>query len=281
MLPLLFHFGHLRVFSYGILTALGFLLAILWPAHLAKKENLSAVKMEGLALVIVITAGIGSKLLTALDYPGFYSGGWNHFFYDQMLGKGGVFYGGFLLAAAGAFLYCRTVKLPFGQISDCVAPGLALAQGLGRVGCFLAGCCWGTPTHLSFGVTFNSELAHQLTGVPLDVRVHPTQLYEAAVVFGVVPFLLWLRQCRTFYGAVILFYVAFYAVVRFFIEYLRDDPRGYYFGMLSTSQIIALAMALLCLGFWLARRRHCSVDAIPRCGAIVPAVHMKERLLQR
>src|SRR5215467_6795401 len=122
MFPVLLHIGHFTVFSYGVMTALGFLLAIIWPAHLGKKEGLSVTKIEGLGLLIVIAAGVGSKLLTALDYPGFYSGGWNHFLFDQMLGKGGVFYGGFLMAAAGSFVYCRLLALPFGQVSDCVAP---------------------------------------------------------------------------------------------------------------------------------------------------------------
>jgi phosphatidylglycerol:prolipoprotein diacylglycerol transferase len=225
------------------MTALGFLLAILWPVHLAAKEGLSMVKMEGLGLVIVLTAGIGSKLLTAFDYPGFYSGGWGHFFFDQMLRKGGVFYGGFLMAVAGSAIYFRITKLPGWQAADCVAPGLALAQGLGRIGCFLAGCCWGTPTRSSFGVIFTSEVAHQLTGVPLKIRVHPTQLYEAALVFLAIPALLWLKKGRSFPGEVVLAYVLYYAIARFFLEFFRGDPRGYYVNdLLSLSQLICLLL---------------------------------------
>jgi phosphatidylglycerol:prolipoprotein diacylglycerol transferase len=241
VLPRLFHVGYFSIYSYGILTALGFLLAILWPTSLAKEEGLSETKMEGLGLLIVLSAGVGSKLLTAWDYPGFYSSDWTHFLSDQILGRGGVFYGGFLLAVACSAAYCRLVHLPGWQVADSVAPGLALAQGLGRVGCFLAGCCWGTPTELPFGVTFRSELAHNLTGVPLQVRLHPTQLYEAALVLLAIPFLMWLRKKRSFFGQVILVYVLFYAVARFFLEFLRGDPRGYHFNhLLSTSQLIGL-----------------------------------------
>lgn len=241
MLPRLFHVGYFSIYSYGILTALGFLLAILWPTSLAKKEGISETKMEGLGLLIVLSAGVGSKLLTAWDYPGFYSSDWTHFLSDQILGRGGVFYGGFLLAIACSAAYCRLVDLPGWQVADSVAPGLALAQGLGRVGCFLAGCCWGTPTELPFGVTFRSELAHNLTGVPLQVRLHPTQLYEAMLVLLAIPFLMWLRKKRSFFGQVILVYVLFYAVARFFLEFLRGDPRGYHFHhLLSTSQLIGL-----------------------------------------
>lgn len=241
MLPRLFHVGYFSIYSYGMLTALGFLFAILWPTSLAKKEGISETKMEGLGLLIVLSAGVGSKLLTAWDYPGFYSSDWTHFLSDQILGRGGVFYGGFLLAVACSAAYCRLVDLPGWQVADAVAPGLALAQGLGRVGCFLAGCCWGTPTELPFGVTFRSELAHNLTGVPLQVRLHPTQLYEAALVLSAIPFLMWLRKKRSFFGQVILVYVLFYAVARFFLEFLRGDPRGYHFShLLSTSQLIGL-----------------------------------------
>lgn len=241
MLPRLFHVGHFSIYSYGMLTALGFLLAILWPTSLAKKEGISETKMEGLGLLIVLSAGVGSKLLTAWDYPGFYSSDWTHFLSDQILGRGGVFYGGFLLAVACSAAYCRLLDLPGWQVADSVAPGLALAQGLGRVGCFLAGCCWGTPTELPFGVTFRSELAHNLTGVPLQVRLHPTQLYEATLVLSAIPFLMWLRKKRSFFGQVILVYVLFYAVARFFLEFLRGDPRGYHFShLLSTSQLIGL-----------------------------------------
>lgn len=252
MFPILLHLGPITVFSYGVMTALGFLLAIAWPIHLARTEGLTGVRLDGLGLVIVLTAGIGSKLLTALDYPGFYSGGWNHFFYDQMLGKGGVFYGGFLMAVAASAFYCHITRLPGWQVADCVAPGLALAQGLGRIGCFFAGCCWGTPTHLSFGVTFTSASAHQLTGVPLNISIHPTQLYEAGLVLLSIPFLMWLRKRKTFQGEVILAYVTFYAVVRFFLEFLRDDPRGRYLGgMVSTSQLISLLILPFSLLIWI------------------------------
>jgi phosphatidylglycerol:prolipoprotein diacylglycerol transferase len=112
VLPKLFQIGSVSLYSYGVLTALGFFLAILWPTRLAEKEGISPTKMEGLGLVIVLSAGVGSKLLTALDYPGFYSGDWSHFLWDQVAGRGGVFYGGFLFAVAGSAIYCRLAGLP-------------------------------------------------------------------------------------------------------------------------------------------------------------------------
>src|SRR5215471_14091595 len=97
MFPELFQVGHLTVYSYGVLMGLGTLLAVVWPVHLATREGIPPAKTEGLGLVIVLSAVVGSKLLTALDYPGFYSGDWDRL-WDQTMVHGGVFYGGFLLA---------------------------------------------------------------------------------------------------------------------------------------------------------------------------------------
>ena len=240
MFPQVFQLGRLTVYSYGVLMGLGTLLAVVWPVRLARQESIPPAKVEGLGLVIVLCAVIGSKLLTAFDYPDYYSGeaGWN-----QVLNRGGVFYGGFLLAVIASAIYLRLRDLPGWRVADCVAPGLALAQGLGRIGCFLAGCCWGSPTNLPFGVTFTSEQAHNITGVPLNIRLHPTQLYEAALTLSAIPFLLWLRKHKAFDGQVVLIYVLYYAVVRFFLEFFRGDPRGYYFNdVLSTSQLISLVI---------------------------------------
>jgi len=238
MFPQLFQVGHLTVYSYGVLMGLGTLLAIVWPVHLAAREGIPPAKVEGLGLVIVLSAVLGSKLLTAFDYPGFYSGDWNRV-WDQ----GGVFYGGFLLAVLNSAIYMWVARLPGWRVADCVAPGLALAQGLGRIGCFLAGCCWGTPTQFPVGVVFTSEQAHQITGVPLYVKLHPTQLYEAGLALLAIPFLLWLRKHKSFDGQVVVIYVLYYAVVRFLLEFFRGDPRGYYFNdVLSTSQLISLVI---------------------------------------
>jgi len=139
-----------------------------------------------------------------------------------------MFYGGFLLAVITSAIYMRLAHLPGRRVADCVAPGLALAQGLGRIGCFLGGCCWGTPTNLLVGVIFNSEQAHAITGVPLHVKLHPTQLYEAALVLLAIPFLLRLKKYESFDGEVVLVYVFYYAFVSFFLEFLRGDSREYY-----------------------------------------------------
>jgi phosphatidylglycerol:prolipoprotein diacylglycerol transferase len=106
-------------------------------------------------------------------------------------------------------------------------------------------------------VTFTSQVAHDLSGVPLGVRLHPTQLYEAAVVLLAIPLLLWLRKTKTFQGEVFLAYMMYYAIARFFLEFVRDDPRGrYVYNLFSTSQFISVLILVfgLCLLFLLRTR---------------------------
>jgi phosphatidylglycerol:prolipoprotein diacylglycerol transferase len=134
MFPHLLQTAHVTVYSYGVLMGLGTLLAILWLVRLAGNEGIPPPKVEGLGLVIVLSAVIGSKLLTALDYPGYYSGDWSQL-WQQVLDRGGVFYGGLLLALGTSALYFWLTGLPGWKVADGVAPGLALAQGIARIGC--------------------------------------------------------------------------------------------------------------------------------------------------
>jgi phosphatidylglycerol:prolipoprotein diacylglycerol transferase len=277
MHPQLVQVGSLTIYSYGVLIGIGTLLAIVWPVRLAAKEGIPPEKVEGLGLVIVLSAVVGSKLLTALDYPGFYSGDWS-LLWREILNRGGVFYGGLLLALATSALYFWLNHLPGWKIADCVAPGLALAQGIARVGCFLAGCCWGIPTQLPFGVTFTSEQAHSITGVPLGAKLHPTQLYEAALVLLAIPFLLRLLKHKSFDGEVVLTYILYYAVVRFFLEFLRGDPRGYYFNdLLSTSQLISLLIIPIAALLLVRLRKQAAIETRRDRTNPRVAVHRKAR----
>ena len=169
----------------------------------------------------------------------------------DFLRSGGVFYGGLIGAVVTGYFLMRRYKLPWWKTADACAPGIALGNVLGRQGCFAAGCCWGKPTTLPWGVKF-TELGHEITGVPIDVPLHPTQLYESFSMLIVFFFLLWLYKHRRFSGQVILFYALLYSIIRFAIEFVRDDPRGDILGLttatgLSTSQIISLIVGAAAL----------------------------------
>jgi len=243
MYPEIFRIGSFPINTYGVFLALAFLCAILITVKLAARDGLPREKIYDLCLWMLLCSLIGSKLLMLFTEPEYRDHPLQLISLD-FLRSGGVFYGGLIGAILSGYLLMRRYQLPWWKTADACAPGIAIGNFFGRQGCFAAGCCWGKPTTLPWGVKF-TELGHEITGVPLDVRLHPTQLYESFAMLLVFFFLLWLHRHRRFNGQVILFYALLYSAIRFAIEFLRDDPRGDLFGLttltgLSTSQLISL-----------------------------------------
>jgi phosphatidylglycerol:prolipoprotein diacylglycerol transferase len=258
MYPELFHIGNFPINTYGVFLALGFLTAILLAVKLGARDGLPREKIYDLCLWMLLASLIGSKLLMLLTEPEYRDNPWQLFSLD-FLRSGGVFYGGLLGAIITGYLLMKRYKLPWWTTADACAPGIALGNFFGRQGCFAAGCCWGKPTHLPWGVKF-SQLGHEITGVPTDTYLHPTQLYESFAMLLVFLFLLWLHKRRAFSGQVILTYALSYSVIRFAIEFVRDDPRGDILGLttltgLSTSQLISLVVGIGALILWIVRRK--------------------------
>ncbi|HJU56411.1 MAG TPA: prolipoprotein diacylglyceryl transferase [Pyrinomonadaceae bacterium] len=270
MFPELFRIGNFPINTYGVLLALAFLSALLIAAKLAARDRLPRERVYDLGLWMLLAAIVGSKVLMLFTEPGYRENPLRLFSLD-FLRSGGVFYGGFIGAVAVGYFLIRRYKLPWWKTADAFAPGIALGNAIGRQGCFAAGCCWGKPTLLPWGVHF-TELGHEVTGVPtivsqLDdptqqaywaeklgdlfqpIHLHPTQLYESFGALLVFFFLLWLHRRKVFSGQVILFYGALYAVMRFTIEIFRDDPRGDIAGLtsltgLSTSQMLSIIVGV-------------------------------------
>ena len=243
MYPEIFRIGSFPINTYGVFLALAFLCAILITVKLAARDGLPREKIYDLCLWMLLCSLIGSKILMLFTEPEYRDHPLQLISLD-FLRSGGVFYGGLIGAILSGYFLMRRYQLPWWKTADACAPGIAIGNFFGRQGCFAAGCCWGKPTTLPWGVKF-TELGHEITGVPLDVRLHPTQLYESFAMLLVFFFLLWLHKHRRFNGQVILFYALLYSVIRFGIEFLRDDPRGDLFGLttltsLSTSQLISL-----------------------------------------
>jgi phosphatidylglycerol:prolipoprotein diacylglycerol transferase len=153
----------------------------------------------------------------------------------------GVFYGGFLAALVIIVWYARRSGLTLWPTLDVLAPATAIGQAIGRLGCLAAGCCYGRVTDCAWAVTFRDPIAQRTVGTPLDVPVHPTQIYESLATLALFFALLWLAPRKRFHGQVAITYLLGYAVLRFVIEFFRGDDRGTVFkGALSTSQFIAL-----------------------------------------
>ncbi|HYO64230.1 MAG TPA: prolipoprotein diacylglyceryl transferase [Pyrinomonadaceae bacterium] len=247
MYPELIRIGGFPLNTYGVLLALSFLGALMVAARLAARDGLPRERVYDLGLWMLVAALVGSKVLMLWTEPEYRANPW-HLLSLDFVRSGGVFYGGFLGAVLAGYLLMRRYGLPWWRTADAFAPGIALGQALGRQGCFAAGCCWGKPTSLPWGVEF-TEAGHEVTGVPVGVSLHPTQLYESFFALLLFAFLVWLHRRKRFDGQVILFYGVLYAAARFLIEFVRDDPRGDVAGLttltgLSTSQIISLLLGL-------------------------------------
>jgi len=246
MLPKLFPIGNFFIPTYGLLVACGVFLALTLSKRLADREGMDGEKIFDMGVSIVILGFIGAKLLLIVTDPAFLTSWGNAWL---LLRSGGVFYGGILFGVGAAVYYLKKYKLPFWKTSDCLGAGIPLAHFFGRLGCFAAGCCWGKACDLPWAVTFTRPDAHELTGVPLHVPLQPTQLYEALFLAVLFVLLYRFHPRKKFDGQVFLTYVMCYAFFRFWMEFLRGDPRGTVLGSLSTSQAIAAGAFVAALAF--------------------------------
>jgi phosphatidylglycerol:prolipoprotein diacylglycerol transferase len=254
MLPDLFHISFLH--TYGLLVALAFLSALWMTGKLARRAGLDYDAVLNLGIYCALAAIIGAKLMMFLvDIP-YYTQHPGEILSLSTLQAGGVFYGGLIGALITAFVYMRRKRLAPMPTADVFAPGIALGHGIGRLGCFSAGCCWGVPTHLPWAVTFTNPEANRLVGVPLGIPMHPTQLYEAFAEF--VIFLILYRAVRRPHqqGAIISLYLMLYSAVRFAVEFVRFHEQGNLLnGPLDTSQWISLALFALGAACWMRLRK--------------------------
>jgi phosphatidylglycerol---prolipoprotein diacylglyceryl transferase len=252
--------------TYGFLLALAFIAGLYVMGRLATRDGLDKQKVYDLGLWVLAASLVGSKLLMVVtEWDSYYRDNPGQILTLDFFRSGGVFYGGFIGAIIASIIFMKIYKLPWWRTADAFAPGVALGQMIGRLGCFSAGCCWGRPTTSFYGVHF-SERGHEITGVPTIVahlsdpekslwanklnglgaslHLHPTQLYEAGATLVIFLVLLAVFRRRKFHGQVVLTYAMLYAVARFVIEFWRDDPRGEIFG-LSTSQFIAIILFIV------------------------------------
>jgi len=259
MYPELFRIGDFPITTYGIFLAVGMLLALFVASRLGARDGLPRERIYDLGLWTLIGGLLGSKILMFLVEDNV------QIFSLDFLRSGGVYYGGFLGGFLTVVILIRFYKLSFWKVADALAPGLALGQAFGRQGCFAAGCCWGKHTDLPWGVHF-TDAGHEYTGVPMygpdgsDLYLQPTQLYESFVMLAVFGILFYLHRHKKFDGQVLIAYGIIYALFRFLIEFVRDDPRGDLFGLttmtgLSTSQIISLIVVLGAVVFMVMRLR--------------------------
>lgn len=238
MLPVLFHIGSFYVPTYGVLVAIAFLVGLSITTRLAKRNGLPPDKITNLAVYCAIAGIIGAKLFMFLFDIGDYIRDPGQIFTMATLQAAGVFHGGFIVALLFAYFYLRQSKLPILKTMDIFAPGIVIGQAIGRLGCFAAGCCWGTVCYLPWGVHFRSDFA---APVPLDKPLHPVQLYESAADLMIFFFLY--RQIGRPHrsGQVIGVYLVLYSSARFIVEFFREHEQALV-GPFSLTQWIAIAL---------------------------------------
>jgi phosphatidylglycerol:prolipoprotein diacylglycerol transferase len=282
MFPTLFELplpivGPVTIHTYGVLLVTSFLAAIIVARRLARREGINPDHVVDAGVYAILAALVGAKILLLVVDWDFYARQFRTLTQEggggvgealspylgtfgiylgalarmglNLLQAGGVFYGGFIAAVIVALWYFRRYDLPTWKVADIAAPAVAIGHAIGRLGCFAAGCCYGIPTELPWGITFTNTYSGTLVGVPLQIPLHPTQLYGFLANLALFAGLLWFYPRKKFDGQVFWVYVLSYSAIRFVIELMRGDPRGSLFGgALSTSQFIAIIAATIALG---------------------------------
>jgi phosphatidylglycerol:prolipoprotein diacylglycerol transferase len=253
--PHLFQIGSFAVPTYGVMAALGMICGLTVIFRLARFRGLDPDEMWNLGGIAAFSGIFGAKLLLVIDDWHDYAADPRRIFSMATLQSGGVFSGGLVVALACCWWYMRRQKIAFLSAADVFAPGIALGHAFGRIGCLSAGCCFGRPTNLPWAITFHNPWAAEFSGTPLDVPLHPTQIYECVAEAINFVFLYWLCKRKKFEGQIIALFMIIYGTERFIFEFFRGDPgRGEVLGgLISGTQ--AIALGLVVSGFVIYLRR--------------------------
>jgi phosphatidylglycerol---prolipoprotein diacylglyceryl transferase len=261
---ILFHLGPVTVYSYGFMLAVAFVLGTALAQRRALSRKIDANKVMDLVFAILVSSIIGARaLFVALNWQYYRTAP-----FDMIkVWEGGlVFYGGFILAFFVALWFMRKNALPVWKIVDIMAPSVALGIALGRIGCFLNGCCYGALSG-RWGIAFPSRdnppvFAQQVadgliqSSAACSLPVLPAQLYAAVhglVIFGA---LLFLERYQRFDGFLFWVLVLLYSAGRFFIDGVRYYEPAYMIGFLTVSQVISIGLFIIAMSVLIVRSKH-------------------------
>ena len=244
-----FKIGGFTIYWYGILVAGGFLAGLWTASRRCVLDKLDGKVISDLGVWIILAGMIGARAMHVVTY-------WEEQYADQPLshlldfrGGGLVFHGGFIGAALAVILYVRLHgKQPLWKIADAFAPSIPLGHALGRLGCLMTGCCFGTACDLPWAIHFpaHSPAFTALGQAPTDAAhslyVHPTQIYSALLNVALYGGLAWLYRHKRFDGQVFGLYLAGYSINRFVVEFFRGDysAEEMWFGWMKPGQQLSL-----------------------------------------
>lgn len=232
MHPVLLKIGPISLYTYGALLAVAFLVGIYLAMRAAEREGIKSEFVADMGILVILSAILGARLFYILFYDLQYT--LEHPGELLKLQQTGlVFYGGIIFAVCAGIVFCKLRGVSIPVVMDVAAPSIALGQSIGRIGCFMSGCCYGAPTRVPWAVKFPN----------LDHLRHPTQLYESLATFGIFLALMWFRKRKTGPGQVAWLYAIMYAAARFMIEFVRGDNPQVLLGF-TLSQVVSLLVLL-------------------------------------
>lgn len=240
MHPILFHFGSFTLYTYGLFVALGFMTAIFVSQKIGAFHGIKNETITDIYFIILISALVGARGLYVIVSFDSYKNNLIDIF--KIWNGGLVFFGGFITAVTATAVYLKVKNHTVWKMADILVPGIALGHAVGRIGCFFAGCCYGESCELPFVITFT----HPQSLAPLNVPLHPTQIYMVLSNLLLFFILLWVTRKKRFNGMVFLSYIMLYSLFRFIIEFFRGDFRGDFFlDFISISQGIGLLIFVI------------------------------------
>ncbi len=254
MYPKLISIGTFFIPTYGLLVAVAFLLALFVANRLGRRAGLNTERVTNLGIYCALMGLLGAKVFMILFDLDHFAHNPADIFSLSTLQAAGVFHGGLIAAVIFAYYYTRRFSMPWLLTADVFAPAIALGHAIGRIGCFMAGCCYGVVCDRPWAVTYTNPEASAMSNTPLFQPLHPTQLYETGAELLVFGFLLWRWKSPRRQGEIIGLYLILSSVLRFAVEFYRFHEQGLWFG-LSLTQWISVGLAILGAAILLAKSR--------------------------
>jgi phosphatidylglycerol:prolipoprotein diacylglycerol transferase len=243
--PEIFQWGFIHIRSYGLMLALAFLVGTWLAVREARRLELDEDRMITVILVILVSSVLGARALYVLEHIGEFRRSWGSVL---AVWQGGLtLYGGVVAGTVAGLIAARRMGLPMWTMADALTPSVALGTAIGRVGCFLNGCCHGKPTTLPWGVTFPSDSFAGLEFGP--AAVHPAQLYFAAVGLALFALMWWLRTRIAVPGTLFWTFILLFALMRIPLDFTRSyDPESILLRLggvpVAESQLTSFTLAL-------------------------------------
>mgnify|MGYP001598847750 FL=1 len=243
MWPILFSVGSFEMGSYGVMLVVAAFAALGLAVVLGRRDGFPSKQVVDIGVFTLFAGIAGTKILgvivqLATGVP----------FTLADLRTAGAVHGGLLGGLIGIVLLARYYKLSLPLLTDTYAPAAALGIAIGRIGCFLAGCCFGTESHLPWAVTYTDPAAVTLGGVTLGIPLHPVQLYDTLAHVLVCLVLVTLHRKNLLRGALVGPWCILEGLTRFSVESFRGDlGRGVWFEIswLSTGRVTAILLVVI------------------------------------